>query len=225
MALATWERGNPFPVLSPLSGWSTSPSKDISLLASVTSLDENEVQRRIDGGHIPYVAWINEIPVGYGWGATRTASIGELGLTFNLPSESLYLWDFATLPRWRGRGVYPHLLQAILHQELGERDQFWILYAPENHASEAGIRKAGFQPVDELFFLVAGGTSLVPLTSDARSQAGAALLGVPLLDAEIAQGKHIPCWHCGAQGQSALCSPTKREQLSHEISCACVVLK
>ena len=221
MALATWERGNPLPKLAPLPGWATGPSTDISLLASLAALDEHDIQTRLDEGHRPYVAWLGEMPVGYGWVATRTASIGELGLTFSLPPESFYLWDFATLPQWRGRAVYPHLLQGILHREMRERDHFWILHAPENHASEAGIRKAGFQPVDDLFFLVEGGIGLVPLTSDVRSQAGASLLGIPLFGSELVQDKRLPCWQCGRQGWSASCAPTKGEQLSQEMRCAC----
>ncbi len=222
MALAMWERGNSLPQLPQLSGWSTGPSKDVLLLASLADLDEHVVQTRLDEGHRPYIAWLDEIPVGYGWVATRTASIGELGLTFSLPSESLYLWDFATLPQWRGRAVYPHLLQGILHREVRERDMFWILHAPENRASEAGIRKAGFQPVDDLFFLVEGGVGLVPLTSDARSQAGATLLGVPILASNDREKGYIPCWHCGLRGSSAVCAPKKRIQSSHETRCYCV---
>ena len=79
----------------------------------------------------------------YGWVATRVASIGELKLTITLSSSDRYLWDFATLPEWQGRSLYPHLLQANLHHER-EAERFWIIYAPEKLPWGAGMRKAGF---------------------------------------------------------------------------------
>jgi hypothetical protein len=71
--------------------------------------------------------------VAYGWVADAGAAIGELDVAFRLEANDRYLWDFVTLPAWRGRGVYPHLLQAILRAEEGGR--FWIINAPENVAS------------------------------------------------------------------------------------------
>ena len=67
--------------------------------------------------HGVYELALNGRPVGYGWAATRRASIGELGLAFALPRDERYLWDFATLPAYRGLGLYPRLLQAMLRAE------------------------------------------------------------------------------------------------------------
>ena len=39
------------------------------------------------------------------------------GLSWPLGPQDRHLWDFVTLPAYRGRGVYPHLLQAILRAE------------------------------------------------------------------------------------------------------------
>jgi hypothetical protein len=68
------------------------------------------IYRRRDG-HLPYVGYMDETAVTYGWVATRQASIGELNLAFPIAAASRYLWDFATLPEWQGRGLYPRLLQ------------------------------------------------------------------------------------------------------------------
>jgi hypothetical protein len=50
---------------------------------------------------LPYLASVEQTPVGYGWVATQEALIGELGLQFGLPETDRYLWDFATLPSGR----------------------------------------------------------------------------------------------------------------------------
>jgi hypothetical protein len=89
-------------------------------------------------------------------------------------------------------GIYPRLLQAILHQERTQAHRFWIIHAPENLPSGAGIDKAGFEPVGQLSFTVDGGVGLQPFDDLERAQAGAKLLGVPLIDAILS-----PCWCCG----------------------------
>jgi GNAT superfamily N-acetyltransferase len=128
-------------------------------------------------------------PVTYGWVATSRASIGELALTFPLPSTDRYLWDFATLPEWQGRGLYPRLLQGIVQAEAAER--FWIIHAPENLPSGTGMSKAGFQPVGQLSFRHDGEVGLIPLGASDRAEAGAALLGVALVADDLS-----PCWRC-----------------------------
>ncbi len=55
------------------------------------------------------------------------------------------LWDFVTFEAWRGRGIYPLLLQAILRTEQSEAERFWIGHRADNDASKRGILKAGFQ--------------------------------------------------------------------------------
>jgi GNAT superfamily N-acetyltransferase len=114
--------------------------------------------------------------VTYGWVATREASIGELNLVFPITADSRYLWDFATLPDWQGKGLYPRLLQAIVQAERAER--FWIIHAPENLPSGAGIHKAGFQAVGQLSFQHDNSLGLIPFELPERARIGAALLGV-----------------------------------------------
>lgn len=93
---------------------------------------------------------------------------------------------------WRGRGVYPHLLQAILQHEEYTAKRFCILHAPENLASAGGIRKAGLLSVAELSFVIEGNAGLVPLVGDERAFIGATLLNVPLLPSS-ASDTLLPC--------------------------------
>src|SRR5689334_11106991 len=82
MALATWWRGDSVPALSLLPGSRVEASSDKPLIAHINRLSQHEIRQRMDTGHQPYLACIDQAPVGYGWMATQDASIGELGLQF-----------------------------------------------------------------------------------------------------------------------------------------------
>jgi GNAT superfamily N-acetyltransferase len=142
MALATWWTSDPLMDLIPLSNFQVRLAADDVRLATITQLTVADVEQRRRAGHQPYVGYIDGTAATYGWVATREASIGELNLVFPIGADSRYLWDFATLPDWQGRGLYPRLLQAIVQAERAER--FWIIHAPENLPSGAGMQKAGF---------------------------------------------------------------------------------
>jgi GNAT superfamily N-acetyltransferase len=176
---ATWWRGDPLPNLRHLGGFTGGPTDDIGLLARLTGREPDVVRARLGQANRAYVARIGAEIVGYGWSAARDVAIGELGLGFTLPSGDRYLWDFATLPVWRGRGVYPHLLQAILRSEEGAASRFWIGYDWDNVASARGVARAGRRVVAEVDRLPSGlilrGAGPVD-----RTEALAAVLGVTL---------------------------------------------
>lgn len=196
MAFATWWRGDYRPAFAALPAFFAGPTEDITLLAQLAHLTRKEVKRRLNQGHRPYIAWLAGQPTAYGWIATQTAEIGELDLTINLSRSQRYLWDFATLPEWRGRGIYPRLLQTILDTEsVADAEHFWIIAAPENRASSTGIAKAGFTSIAHLSFQRAGQPGLMALANGERLSAAAALLQVPVLQAELTMALS-PCWHC-----------------------------
>ncbi|MBX3057547.1 MAG: GNAT family N-acetyltransferase [Anaerolineae bacterium] len=221
MALATWWRGDFLPTLPPLTNFHVQKIQQTGLLAALCRLDGREIHRRRQQGHRPYVAIWQGSPVAYGWVATQRADIGELGLDFRLPPQHRYLWDFATLPAYRGQGIYPRLLQEILVQEASAAAYFWIIRAPENGASGAGIHKAGFTAVGHLSLLANGRTALAVTGNRERAKVGAGLLGVPLAADGIS-----PCWHCGgadypaaASAAACSCRPAYLEEMA---DCACV---
>lgn len=222
MALAAWWRGDPVPALSTLPNFRVEASRDEGLLAWINQLTRHEVRQRLRAGHQPYLAWLGQTPVGYGWVATREASIGELGVRIVLPAADRYLWDFVTLPEWRGYGIYPRLLQGILGQLEPAVERVWIIHAPENTPSGAGMRKAGLQPVGQLSFRSDGGIGLAPFTAPERAQAGAALLGIPLIESALA-----PCWRCGGaiDEQQAALEAVRCWPLLHPTTppCTCAV--
>lgn len=192
MALATWWRGDVLPTLIPIPDFHVETSASEALIAHITGLDAEQVRHRLSAGHVPYLAYIAETPVGYGWLAQQSAEIGELDLSFTLPPTERYLWDFATLPAWQGYGIYPRLLQSILTQQMPPVERVWIIYAPENMPSGVGMHKAGLTPVGQLSFRSEGGVGLLSLAAPERAQAGADLLGVPIIEQVLA-----PCWSCG----------------------------
>ena len=202
MALATWWSPDPLPNLTALPGFQAALVGDDPAanraLAALNRLPVAEVRARRVSGHRPYLGLLDEQPVAYGWVATEEASIGELSVTIQLPRGNRYLWDFATLPDFQGRGIYPRQLQAILREESSEADRFWIIFAPENLPSGAGMEHAGLAPVGSLSFREDGGVGLAPLGSYERARAGAELLGVPLVETTLA-----PCWRCGGQVASS----------------------
>jgi GNAT superfamily N-acetyltransferase len=189
MALATWWASDPLLDLTPLSNFQVHLAADDAQLAAINHITVVEVEQRRHAGHLPYMGYLDGTPVTYGWVATREASIGELNLVFPIAPDTRYLWDFATLPEWQGRGVYPRLLQAIVQLERAER--FWIIHAPENLPSGAGMQKAGFQPVGQLSFQRDNSLGLIPFDLPERARIGAALLGVPLIEDGLS-----PCWRC-----------------------------
>ena len=189
MALATWWASDRLMDLAPLSEFHVRLATDDAQMATLNHITAAEVVQRRRDAHLPYVGYMDETAVTYGWVATREASIGELSLVFPIAAESRYLWDFATLPEWQGRGLYPRLLQGIVQTERAER--FWVIHAPENLPSGAGMQKAGFQAVGQLSFQRDNSLGLIPFGPPERARIGAALLGVELIEDGLS-----PCWRC-----------------------------
>lgn len=208
MALATWWTSDPLMELSPLLDFHVRLTQDDALLARINRIPMAEVEKRRLAGHQPYVGFIGKTAVNYGWVARHEASIGELNLAFSIPADSRYLWDFATLSDWQGRGLYPRLLQAIVQMEQAER--FWIIHAPENLPSGIGMQKAGFQSVGQLSFQRNNRLGLIPFDMLERARIGARLLDVPLIEDGLS-----PCWRCVDQ---VVCTCQRDPE-----SCSCAV--
>jgi GNAT superfamily N-acetyltransferase len=221
MSFATFWIEDTFTSIPSLPGFTAGPALDQDELAEINQLGRAEVTDRLTKGHRPYVARMDGQPVAYGWLATREISIGELDINVELPPDDRYLWDFATLPDWQGRGLYPRLLQSILEQEIQNAKRFWIIHAPENLPSGAGMSKAGFEFVGQLSFTPDGKVGLAPYSdSTKRARIGADLLQVPIIESILA-----PCWSCGGmvakqadEADAASCWPPKR---SNGSECCC----
>jgi GNAT superfamily N-acetyltransferase len=174
----SWWRNDPSANLAPLPGFEVELTKDYRLLAELARLDPAELLARVRAGHQPYIARLDGTPVAYGWSAVRRASIGELGLEFAVPTGNRYLWDFATLPAWRGIGIYPRLLHAIVRHESADAARFWIGHVTGNHASQRGIVKAEFSAAGATDHRDGRALTFAATSPAARARACAGLLGL-----------------------------------------------
>ena len=175
---------------------------DAAAMAALQGRTVEEIDRRFGGGHRAWVALVGDAPAAWGWVATRVAEIGELPATFDIRDGERYLWNFVTLPAHRGRGIYPRLLDAIVRAESADAERFWVAYAPENHASGSGIRKAGFVDVAELSFDAEGRPALHDIVP------GGATLAAPVLGLPVSADALAPCWRCIRAGRVGMtCAP------------------
>jgi hypothetical protein len=201
MPFATHHRDDPSAELAPLAALEIHQVWDASFMAALQGRSEREITERFAAGHRAYVAWWNDEPAAWGWVATRTATIGELGATLTLPTGERYLWNFATLASHRGLGIYPRLLQAIVRAESIQAERFWIAYAPENHASGSGIAKAGFTTQAEMSFDSGGRPALRAIVP------GGALAPSRLLGLVETTEMLTPCWRCVRAGRAPMSCP------------------
>jgi GNAT superfamily N-acetyltransferase len=174
----TWWRGDPLPPLPPIAGLTIAPTDDLPLLTDLGGVSEHQIRDRFATGHHVWIARMDGEPAGYGWVATREAAIERLGLILTLGSGERFFWDFVTLPEWRGRGIYPRILQRMIASD-SEASRIWIGHDIPNVASRRGIVKAGFQFCGTLVTSPETGYRFVPSGSSVeRSIAAANLLGV-----------------------------------------------
>jgi GNAT superfamily N-acetyltransferase len=181
MALGTWWHNDPLPKLAPLSHFSARPSTDFQLITHLTGLLQQEIENRFQSGNHIYLAYMGHSPAAYGWVAMQEGRVDEIKLFFKLPPRNSYLWDFMTLPAWRGRGIYSHLLQEIVLQEKQRADRFWIMYKPDNYISEHGIRKAGFRIVGDLIIVDGCAAGLELFEAGEHARTAATVLKLPII--------------------------------------------
>ncbi len=191
MTLALRTDVDQVPELAPLDGLVIERIDDLELMARLQGRPLEALEARRDDGHHAWVASLGGTAAAFGWVATRQAFIGELGVRVSLPINERYLWNFVTLPAFRGRGIYPRLLDGIVRREAAGVRRWWVAFAPENHASGAGIRKAGFTLVADFSLLPTGDVAVRGLIPGG-GPAAATLLALPEVDTPLDR-----CWHCG----------------------------
>ena len=178
--LYAWWRGDPRPALTDVPGLVIQRLDHEHALQADIALDRADLQTRLEQGHELYVARLGGETVAWGWSASQHAEIGELNISMTMPPGNRYLWDFVTLPEWRGQGIYGHILQAMFVDQ-ADVNRFWVGHDFGNVASGRGILRAGFHLIVELF-PGDSGFYLIPVDFPERAPAAADLLGVPLQD-------------------------------------------
>jgi len=88
----------------------------------------------------------------FGWVTQRDRTVGPIRLA-EAPGR-MFLYNFHTLPDYRGCGLYSALLLAIRHGLGGEQQtEFIIDVNVINTVSASGVKKAGFIQVARITFL------------------------------------------------------------------------
>lgn len=121
-------------------------------LASVMGFaDSAAVSRRFGLGRHCYIGRCEDQPVTYGWITFDEEVIGGLDLRVRLLPGEAYIWDCATLPAYRGLGLYPALL-ACMQRELQRSgcQRIWIGMDAGNVPSQTGVARAGFRHVVDI---------------------------------------------------------------------------
>ena len=123
----------------------------LPLLASAIGVPASLLVRRFETGRRCYGAWVAEELAAYGWVSFDDEHIGELNLRVRLLPGEVYIWDCATLPVFRRKGLYSSLLTYIL-QELRRQGlcRAWIGADMENIPSQRGMARAGFHHLADL---------------------------------------------------------------------------
>ena len=176
-----WWRGDPLPSLQPPALMTIEFDPPPATIQRIVDLNDEQIEERFQRANRAVVGWIGTAPASIGWSSSGRVEIGELGLDFDLPPGNRYLWDFVTLPEWRGRGIYPALLQAFIKHE-PDVERFWVGHDLDNFASSRGILKAGFQTVGEVYAVDGvGPVYFASGMAPERAPVAADLLDVPLL--------------------------------------------
>jgi ribosomal protein S18 acetylase RimI-like enzyme len=118
--------------------------------------------------------------VTFGWVALTAEPLGNTGCSFEPPPGDAYLYDFATLPQYRGQGFYPTLLRYILGELAGRGlKRAWITVAPGNLTSVRSISRAGFTKVADTDYIPAapGRPAYFELLKDERFDAALQEIG------------------------------------------------
>jgi len=121
------------------------------LAAAMGFTDPAPVLLRFRLGRHCYIGRSEGRLVTYGWITFDEELIGGLDLRVRLLPGEAYIWDCATLPGYRGQRLYPALL-AHMQRELQHAgyQRIWIGMDADNLASQAGVRRAGFQHVIDI---------------------------------------------------------------------------
>jgi GNAT superfamily N-acetyltransferase len=180
-------------------------------------VSNEEIRNRLVNGHLAFVAYLNNEPAAFGWMATNNAKIGELNHEFYLPKGNRYLWNFRTFEAYRGKGIYPALLQYILQNSSSAASRFWIIHAPENVASLKGIRKVGFKYVGKLYI-----DTRNTATIESNETSSGLLHELEYMNITLSDKQASSCWNCSSpylkkRSNTCCCAATENECVGNRL--------
>jgi ribosomal protein S18 acetylase RimI-like enzyme len=148
----------PAPVSSRAARFGAIDQRAAAALAAAMEAPEAEVASRLARGSRALVLWVDDEVASYCWVSTGREDVGELGRSLVLMPGESYVWDCATVPRFRGHGLYTSLLRRIAETLASEgQRRVWIGASTANEASNRGFAAAGYRPVAAVVAVRAGG--------------------------------------------------------------------
>lgn len=131
-------------------------------LATAMELPESEVLARLARGCRVIAAWHGSEVASYCWISVHREHVGELARDLSLPAGESYVWDCATVPRYRGQGLYRSLLRQIAETLAGEgQRRLWIGASSTNEASNRTFATVGFRPAASVVSVRVAGRGLI----------------------------------------------------------------
>lgn len=135
---------------------------EAGLLAAAMGLAEPDVLARLARGCRVMAAWQGDEVASYCWISAHREHVGELARDLSLPAGESYVWDCATVPRFRGQGLYRSLLRQIAETLAGEgQRRVWIGASSTNEASNRTFAAAGFRPAASVYSLRLAGRGII----------------------------------------------------------------
>jgi ribosomal protein S18 acetylase RimI-like enzyme len=123
---------------------------------------EPEVLARLARGARVMAAWQDGEIASYCWISAHREHVGELARDLTLPPGESYVWDCATVPRHRGRGLYRSLLREIAETLAAEgQRRVWIGASTTNEASNRTFATVGFRPAASVVSLRLAGRGVI----------------------------------------------------------------
>ncbi len=161
-----------------------------ALAAAMGPTDPGAAQRRLTDGRRCFAAWVAGAIAAYGWVSQGEESVGELERAFRLQPDAAYIWDCATLPPFRRRGLYSSLLRHIAGTLRAEGvRRLWIGASRRNRPSIVGFANAGFRPVINLTYVRVLGLRHTRMIDDKAAPAGLVAEARSLLGSADRRGK------------------------------------
>lgn len=117
----------------------------IGQIKETWKLQRDVVAERLIQGHVLYGIVEHDDLCGYCW-VSRAGNSSNVffGRRFNVPEAAIYIWDCATLPRYRNRGHYKTVLKDIQSSE-PDITSAYVAVDQFNHISRRALESVGFR--------------------------------------------------------------------------------
>ncbi len=121
--------------------------------SAIGQLDIARIGERLARGDTLFAAFHGQTLAGYLFAASDECPVSEIDDVLRVAPKEVYLYDACTIPGFRGRRIYPHLLtRAQEHFRRESYDYAMIFAERRNRRSQKGIVQTGFRQYGDIVF-------------------------------------------------------------------------